>query len=298
MNFLLFMKNYSKFAPIIKKVLQDGTFKGKNILITGGGTGLGKTMASFYSNLGGNVIISSRKLNVIENTAQEIKDITNNKVHAFQLDVRDHNSVTNLKNNLIQNDLFPDIIVNNAAGNFISPTEKLSYNAWNTVLDIVLKGTIDITLEFGKEMINRNKGGTFLNISATYAQTGSSFVVPSSISKAGCDNLVKSLAPEWGKYGIRLLSIAPGPIFTEGAFSRLDPSGNFQKQITKKLPTGRLGEKEELANIVTFLTSDYANWMTGQIITFDGGEICSNSGEFNSLLSLSPSDWNNLQKKK
>jgi len=291
------MKNYSKFAPIIKKVLQDGTFKGKNILITGGGTGLGKTMASFYSNLGGNVIISSRKLNVIENTAQEIKDITNNKVHAFQLDVRDHNSVTNLKNNLIQNDLFPDIIVNNAAGNFISPTEKLSYNAWNTVLDIVLKGTIDITLEFGKEMINRNKGGTFLNISATYAQTGSSFVVPSSISKAGCDNLVKSLAPEWGKYGIRTNAIAPGPFPTEGAWSRLFPKA-FRKfyDPTKKIPLKRFGDHQELANLASYLVSDYSAYVNGEVVTIDGGEWIYGAGEFNLMDKIPSALWGMIKK--
>ena len=148
-----------------------------------------------------------------------------------------------------------------------------------------------MTLTFGKEMINRNIPGSFVNISTTYAKTGSAFVLPSAIAKAGNDNLVKSLSAEWGRYGIRLNAVAPGPIYTEGAFSRLDPTGEFEKMVKSSLPTGRLGQKEELANLVTYLGSDYANWMTGQIINFDGGEVVGNSGEFNKLLALTDEQW-------
>ena len=284
--------------PSIKKVmLPNNSFLGKNILVTGGGSGLGQSIATAYSNLGGNVTIVSRDLEKLESTAEEIKKISGNKVNVHSLDVSNHEQIEELCKKLSKDKNFPNIVVNNAAGNFLCPSEKLSYNAWNRVLDIVLKGTIDMTLSFGKEMISRKEPGSFINISTTYAKTGSAFVLPSSIAKAGCDNLVKSLSTEWGKYGIRLNAVAPGPIYTEGAFSRLDPTGDFEKMVKKSLPTGRLGEKEELANIITYLGSDYANWMTGQIINFDGGEVVGNSGEFNKLLALTDDQWKMLMKK-
>ena len=185
----------------------------------------------------------------------------------------------------------PDIIINNAAGNFVCPSKDLSYNGWNSILDIVLKGTMDLTLQLGQRMIKEEQTGSFLNISTTYAQTGSGYVLPSAIAKSGCDNLTKSLAAEWGRYGIRLNSVAPGPIFTEGAFSRLDPSGKFTQSGIKKLPIGRLGETQELANLVCFITSEHMNWMTGQIINLDGGEVVGNSGEFNFLGKLTEAEW-------
>lgn len=273
--------------PSIKKtMLTSNSFLGKNVLVTGGGSGLGKSIATSYSKLGANVTIVSRNLIKLENTADEITQNTGNKVNVHSLDVSEHEQVVSLCKNLASDKNFPNIIINNAAGNFLCPSEKLSYNAWNRVLDIVLNGTIDMTLTFGKEMINRNIPGSFVNISTTYAKTGSAFVLPSAIAKAGNDNLVKSLSAEWGRYGIRLNAVAPGPIYTEGAFSRLDPSGEFEKLVKSSLPTGRLGQKEELANLVTYLGSEYANWMTGQIINFDGGEVVGNSGEFNKLLAL------------
>ncbi len=148
-----------------------------------------------------------------------------------------------------------------------------------------------MSLAFGKRLINHQQQGIFVNISTTYAETGSAYVLPSSVAKAGCDNLTKSLSAEWGKYGIRFLSVAPGPIYTDGAFSRLDPSNKFSEIAKKNLPLGRLGEKEEIANLVSYLTTDENNWMTGQIINFDGGEVVGNSGEFNLLRNLKPEEW-------
>ena len=285
--------------PSIKKVmLPDKSFLGKNILVTGGGSGLGQSIATTYSMLGANVTIVSRNLEKLQNTAEEITKNSGNKVNIHSLDVSSHEQINDLCKRLSTDKNFPNIVINNAAGNFLCPSEKLSYNAWNRILDIVLKGTIDMTLTFGKEMISRNEPGSFINISTTYAKTGSAFVLPSAIAKAGCDNLVKSLATEWGKYGIRINAVAPGPIYTEGAFSRLDPTGDFEKMVKNSLPTGRLGEKEELSNIITYLGSDYANWITGQIINFDGGEVVGNSGEFNKLLSLTDEQWKMLMKKK
>lgn len=284
--------------PSLKKtMLKPNTFTGKNVLVTGGGSGLGKSIATTYSNLGANVTIVSRDKNKLSNSAEEIGEITGNKVNIHSLDVSDHEQVNELCKKLSTDKNFPNIVINNAAGNFLCPSDKLSYNAWNRVLQIVLNGTIDMTLTFGKEMIKQNTPGTFINISTTYAKTGSAFVLPSAIAKAGCDNLVKSLSSEWGKYGIRLNAVAPGPIYTEGAFSRLDPTGDFEKMVKNSLPTGRLGQKEELSNLISYLGSDYANWITGQIINFDGGEVVGNSGEFNKLLALTDDQWKMLMKK-
>lgn len=271
---------------------KNNLFLNKNILITGGGTGLGKQMAKTYLDLGANVIIASRKIDILKKTCEELGD---KNIFYKKLDVKNHKDICNFVNSL---ETIPDIVINNAAGNFICPSKNLTYNGWNSIIDTVLKGTVDLTLELGKKMIEENKNGNFLNISTTYAQTGSAFVLPSAIAKAGCDNLTKSLASEWGKYGIRLNSIAPGPIYTKGAFDRLDPTGEFRKRAEKNLPCGRLGESCELANLVCFVTSEYMNWMTGQIINLDGGEVVGNSGEFNFLRNMSDKQWDNLNKKK
>lgn len=276
-------------------ILKDLCYQGKNVIITGGGSGLGKQMALNYSKLGANVTIIGRNEEKLLNAKQEIENDTKNEIFTQSMDVRDYKQLANYIDNLGHN--LPDVVINNAAGNFISPTTNLSYNAWNTIIDIVLKGTMNFTLQFGKKLIEQEKHANFINISTTYAKTGSGFVVPSAVAKAGCDNLTKSLSAEWGKYGIRLNSIAPGPIYTEGAFSRLDPTGEFQSQVINTLPMRRLGEKQELANLVSFITSDYCNWMTGQIINLDGGEVVQNAGEFNTLNRLTLNDWEEIYKK-
>jgi len=283
-NFNLFKKPNIVLNAITSTPFRSKLFNNKKVLITGGGTGLGKQMAKSYLGLGAEVLIVSRKEEVLKNTCQEIGGNISYKT----LDIRNHNSVSEFVNTL---EYIPDIVINNAAGNFMCPSKDLTYNGWNSIIDIVLKGTIDLTLQIGKKMIEEEKSGCFINMSTTYGQTGSSFVVPSSIAKAGCDNLTKSLASEWGRYGIRLNSIAPGPIYTEGAFSRLDPSGQFRDRAKDNLPLGRMGEMEELSNLVCFLTSEQMNWMTGQIINLDGGEVVGNSGEFNFLKNLSEQEW-------
>lgn len=286
-------------ANMIKKVINATTsspFKGrlfnnKNVLITGGGTGLGKQMAKTYLALGANVTIASRKEEVLKNTCSELGG---NRINYHILDLKQSESVASFVDNL---ENLPDIVINNSAGNFICPSENLSYNGWNSIIDIVLKGTTDLTLSLGKKMIKESHTASFINISTTYANTGSGYVVPSAIAKAGCDNLTKSLAAEWGKYGLRFNSIAPGPIYTEGAFSRLDPTGEFVKNVGNVLPLGRLGEQEELANLVCFISSDHMSWMTGQLINLDGGETVGNSGEFNFLNKFKPEDWLKLKSK-
>lgn len=263
-------------SAVRSTMMPPSTYIRKKVLITGGATGIGLTMAEIYAKLGAKVLICSRNENRLKE-ASEKHDNISYKV----LDVRDLTGVSAMADELTEKKALPDIVINNAAGNFICPTEKLSQNAWNSVIDIVLKGTFAVTHEIGKRLISENRPGVFLNISTTYAETGSSYVVPSSLAKAACNNMTKSLASEWAKYNMRFNSVALGPIYTEGAFSRLDPDGTFRQQGINNLCIKRMGEKEEVANLVTYLTSDYASWITGNVINLDGGETVWKSGEFN-----------------
>ncbi|XP_072459711.1 2,4-dienoyl-CoA reductase [(3E)-enoyl-CoA-producing], mitochondrial isoform X1 [Notamacropus eugenii] len=283
------------FQPLKKVMLPPNSFQGKVAFITGGGTGIGKGMTSVFSSLGATCVIASRNIDVLKATAEEISSQTGNKVHAVQCDVRDPEKVKNAVSELIKVAGLPDVIVNNAAGNFISPSERLSPNAWKTITDIVLNGTAYVTLEIGKELIKAQKGAAFLSITTIYAQSGSGFVVPSASAKAGVDVLNMSLASEWGRYGMRFNTIQPGPIKTKGAFSRLDPTGAFEKEMIERLPCGRLGTVEELANLAAFLCSDFASWINGAVIRFDGGEYVFLSGEFNSLHKVTKEQWDVLE---
>eukprot|EP00123_Amoebidium_parasiticum_P012276 comp21243_c0_seq1/m.28934 comp21243_c0_seq1/g.28934 ORF comp21243_c0_seq1/g.28934 comp21243_c0_seq1/m.28934 type:complete len:327 (-) comp21243_c0_seq1:452-1432(-) len=287
----------ARFFPANKMaMLPPGTFEGKVAFVTGGGTGLGRAMATRLSELGATVAISSRKADVITKTAEEITQKTGRKVIAVQADVRDAAAVTQAIDQVVDSIGLPDLVVNNAAGNFISPTERLSPNAFKTIIDIVLTGTVNVTLDMGKRLIAAQKPGTFLAISTAYATTGSAFVVPSACAKAGVNAMTKSLAYEWGRYGMRFNAIAPGPIETKGAFSRLDPTGEFKGKWSERSAVHRLGEPEELANLACYLLSDYANWMTGEIVTFDGGESVALSGEFNAFMKMSKEQWDSMEK--
>ncbi|XP_013791120.1 2,4-dienoyl-CoA reductase, mitochondrial-like, partial [Limulus polyphemus] len=203
------------FEPCIKPMLPPGTFKDRIAFITGGGTGLGKGMASMLASLGAQVAIVSRKLDVLENTAEEISKSSGQKVVPIAADVRDPEAIKKAVDDCENKLGLPSIIINNAAGNFISPTERLSPNAWKTIIDIVLNGTAYVTLETGKRLIKANQGGVFLALTATYCTQGSSFVVPSAAAKTGVEVLTKSLASEWAQYGMRFNCIAPGPIETK-----------------------------------------------------------------------------------
>ncbi|XP_062044264.1 2,4-dienoyl-CoA reductase [(3E)-enoyl-CoA-producing], mitochondrial [Lepus europaeus] len=283
------------FPPVQKVMLPPNSFQGKVAFITGGGTGLGKAMTTFLSSLGAQCVIASRNVDVLKATAEQISSQTGNKVHAVQCDVRDPNMVQNAVSELIKVAGHPNIVINNAAGNFISPSERLSPNAWKTISDIVLNGTAYVTLEIGKQLIKAQKGAAFLAITTIYAESGSGFVVPSASSKAGVEAMHKSLAAEWGKYGMRFNVIQPGPIKTKGAFSRLDPTGAFEKDMIERIPCGRLGTAEELANLAVFLCSDYASWINGAVIRFDGGEEVLISGEFNSLRKVTKEQWDTIE---
>jgi 2,4-dienoyl-CoA reductase len=285
-----------KVFPVMKQVLKLDCMKNKTAIITGGATGLGKKMAEHYAANDVNTIICSRNLERLEKTTNEINSKYGDKVKYYQVDVADVNSVNTLFENINKNNDKPDILINNAAGNFISKTEDLSPNAINKIIDIVLKGTINMSMNFSKGLMKDERDGTILSISTLYADTGSGFVVPSAIAKSGINAMTKSLASEWGKYGIRTLAVAPGSIYTEGAFSRLDPTGEFKKRLLSVNPSGRLGEREELANFITFLTSDYCSWVNGQVINFDGGEGNFRAGQMNELSALPDSFWKMIRK--
>jgi NAD(P)-dependent dehydrogenase (short-subunit alcohol dehydrogenase family) len=289
-------KNNRKTMNYTEGMLREGSLKGKNILITGGGTGLGRAMGEYFLELGANLVITSRKLEVLEETAKEMMAKSGGKVIPVVCDVREIEQVEAMWANCIAE--FGQIhgVLNNAAGNFISPTERLSANAFNTVLDIVLKGTSQVTLTAGKHWIAEKQPGVFLNIVTTYAWTGSGYVVPSAAAKAGVLALTRSLAVEWAKYGIRSNAIAPGPFPTEGAWSRLLP-GDLVKKFdpAKKVPVGRVGVHQELANLAAYLISDFSAYVNGDVITIDGGEWLKGAGEFNNLEMIPQEMWDMME---
>lgn len=277
-------------------MLKEGSLKGKNILITGGGTGLGRSMGEYFLELGANLVITSRKMDVLQQTADEMMVKKGGEVLALACDVRDIAQIESMWSEAVGKFGQIHVVLNNAAGNFISPTERLSVNAFNTVLDIVLKGTSQVTLTAGKHWIANKQPGVFLNIVTTYAWTGSGYVVPSAAAKAGVLALTRSLAVEWAKYGIRSNAIAPGPFPTEGAWSRLLP-GDLVKKFdpAKKVPVGRVGEHQELANLAAYLVSDFSAYVNGEVMTIDGGEWLKGAGEFNNLDMIPQEMWDMME---
>ncbi|MFM7486807.1 MAG: SDR family oxidoreductase [Cytophagales bacterium] len=278
-------------------MFQPNTFKGKTIIITGGGTGLGKSMGKYLLELGANLVITSRKMDVLEKSAAELSAATGGKVLPIACDIRKYEEIENVLKQ--SEDTFGGVhgVLNNAAGNFISPTERLSHRAFDIVVDIVLRGTYYMTLAIGKHWINKKQSGVFLNIVTTYAWTGSGYVVPSACGKAGVLALTRSLAVEWAKFNIRSNAIAPGPFPTEGAWSRLLP-GELVKKFDPKerVPLRRVGEHQELANLAAYLLSDYSAFVNGEVITIDGGEWLRNGGEFSHLEQIPNDMWDELEK--
>lgn len=277
-------------------MLPAQTFANKVIIVTGGGTGLGRSMTKYFLQLGATVVITSRKMEVLQKTAAELSAETNSTCIPITCDVRDYAAVEAMVQQVVQQCGRIDMLVNNAAGNFISPTEKLSHRAFDTVVDIVLKGTYNCTLACGKYWIENALHASVLSIVTTYAWTGSGYVVPSACGKAGVLALTRSLAVEWGKYGIRLNAIAPGPFPTEGAWSRLVPPGLEEDfDLTKKNAIGRLGEHQELANLAAYLLSDYAAFITGEVVVIDGAEWLKGAGEFNMLDKVPKQLWDMME---
>jgi NAD(P)-dependent dehydrogenase (short-subunit alcohol dehydrogenase family) len=268
----------------------------KRILITGGGTGLGKGMAARFLELGTKVYICGRREEVLKATADELK--TKGPIRAIPCDVRSLEAVEQMIESIWKEGAL-DILVNNAAGNFIARTEELSPRAWESVINIVLMGTLHCTLACGRRWLAAKHPGTVLSISATYAPVGSAYVVPSAVSKAGVEALMRSLAVEWGNRGIRMNAIAPGPIPTQGAFSRLLPHSGLEAVALDRNPLHRFGTIEELANVAAFLVSDGSGYINGEVIRMDGGEFLQGAGEFSALgRVLTDKDWESLKPRK
>ena len=273
-------------------MLRDDALKGKTYVITGGGTGLGKAMGTYLLKLGANLVITSRKEDVLKKAAGEMESLTGGQVLPVPCDVREYNQVERVLELAVQQFGSIDGLINNAAGNFISPTERLSANAFSSIIDIVLKGSVNCTLAFGKHWIEQKQPASILNIVTTYAFTGSAYVVPSACAKGGVLAMTRSLAVEWGKYGIRTNAIAPGPFPTKGAWERLLPGELAEKfDFKNRVPLKRVGDHQELANLAAFLISDYAGYINGEVITIDGGEWLQGAGQFNGLEAIPAEMW-------
>ena len=276
-------------------MFEKNILKNKVILVTGGGSGLGKSMAIRFAELGASLVIASRRKDVIADTTSQIRK-TSKECLGLQCDVRDMDQVDNMIKNSLNKFGKIDILINNAAGNFISPTEMLSPGGFKAVVDIVLTGTFNCTLAVGKEMI-KQKSGNILNIVTTYAWTGSGYVVPSASAKAGVLAMTRSLAVEWAKYNIRTNAIAPGPFITKGAWKRLAPPGfNIKKKLKNRIPLKRFGEHIELANLATYLISEQSGYINGEVVTIDGGEWLKGAGQFNDLDKLPKALWKTMKK--
>jgi 2,4-dienoyl-CoA reductase len=286
---------FSHFHPLSDIMLPPGTFKDRVALVTGGGTGLGKEMAAVISQLGASVAILSRKLDVLKRTAEEISSQTGNKVIPLQADVRNATAVRSAIDSCVSEVGLPTIVINNAAGNFVSPTERLSPHAFKVIVDIDLLGTANVILDVGKRLIEGKKGASFLAVTATLTNYGSGFMAPAAAAKAGVEALNMSLASEWGRYGMRFNCIAPGAFETKGAFSRIDPTGQWVKRLLPKIPTGRIGELREIANLAAYLVSDYASWITGETVTIDGGLLPFEAGSFNDLVEVPDNAWDEIE---
>jgi NAD(P)-dependent dehydrogenase (short-subunit alcohol dehydrogenase family) len=280
-----------------KPMLKEDSLKDQVIVVTGGGSGLGKAMSTYFLELGALVVITSRNIEKLNAVKIELEEKTGGTVLAVQCDVRNYTEVENVLAETLKKFGKVDGLLNNAAGNFISPTERLSPNAFDTIIDIVLKGSKNCTLAFGKHWIaTKQAKSTILNIVTTYAWTGSGYVVPSATAKAGVLAMTRSLAVEWAKYGIRSNAIAPGPFPTKGAWDRLLPGELKEKfDMKKKVPVGRVGVHQELANLAAYLMSDFSAYINGEVITIDGGEWLKGAGEFNMLEEIPNEMWDMLE---
>ena len=275
-------------------MFKEDLLKGKRILVTGGGTGLGKEMATHYGQHGADLYICGRRENVLKDTATEIEDKYDVKVNYETLDIRASSDVESYIDRIFQEGPL-DGLVNNAAGNFISPTKDLSHKGFDAIANIVFHGTFYITHSVGKRWIEQKLKGSIISILTTWVWTGSPYVVPSAMSKSGLHAMTQSLAAEWGKYGIKVNAIAPGPFPTKGAWDRLNPGGDNDSDFMGTVPVGRLGEMNELQNLATFLMADGCDYLTGQTIAIDGAQYLTGGGTFSALDKVSEEDWEQLR---
>ena len=271
-------------------MFKDNILQGKKILVTGGGTGLGKEMSEHYIQHGADVVICGRRESVLAETAEEFKEKYGSTVRYQALDIRSAQDVDDFIDTIFQEGPLHGL-VNNAAGNFISPTKDLSARGFDAIANIVFHGTFYVTHAVGKKWIEQQIKGSIISILATWVWTGSPFVVPSAMSKSALHTMTKSLAVEWGPNGIRVNAIAPGPFPTEGMTARLSPKGDMQKDSNNTIPMGRMGEMNELQNLATFLMADGCEYLTGQTIAIDGAQYLSGGGTFSQLSKMSDDDW-------
>jgi len=281
-------------------MFQADLLKGKRILITGGGTGLGRSIGKRYLQLGAELIICGRRLDVLEAAAKELSAETGGAVTPLPCDVRDADAVEQMMNRIWETAPL-DILVNNAAGTFLAQTHKLSPRAIDSVLGIVLHGSAYCTVAAGRRWIEAGRPGTVLSILTLGALTGAPFTAPSAMAKAGVLAMTRSLAAEWGPKGIRLVAIAPGPFPTPGAWERLMPEQKTKGEpIEKTIPLRRVGQHEELANLASFLVSDQASYITGECVVIDGGKMLIGGGggvNTASMLDWTDAQWAELRKK-
>jgi len=277
-------------------MFKEDLLKGKRILITGGGTGLGKEIAAKYLELGAELWLAGRRGGVLEDTAKELMHRHGGSVRTHSVDIRDAAAVDAMVQRIWDEGGPLTGLVNNAAGNFISPTKDLTPNGFNAIANIVFHGTFYVTHAVGKRWIAGGNKGSVVSILVTWVHTGSPYVVPSAMSKAGLHVMTKSLAVEWGRFGIRLNAIAPGPFPTEGASKRLRPGGGFQDS-SQLNPMRRVGKMEELQNLATFLMAEGCEWLSGETIAVDGaGYLATGSGAyFTELDKLSDADWERMR---
>ena len=274
-------------------MFKNDLLKNKRILVTGGGTGLGKEMATHYAEHGSDIFICGRRENVLKDTAAEIEDKYDVKVSYESLDIRASQDVDSYIQRIFDEGPL-DGLVNNAAGNFISPTKDLSHKGFDAIANIVFHGTFYMTQSVGKRWIESNHKGSIISILATWVWTGSPYVVPSAMSKSGLNAMTQSLAAEWGQYGIKVNAIAPGPFPTKGAWERLNPNGD-DGSVMGDNPMGRVGEMKELQNLATFLMADGCEYLTGQTIAIDGAQYLTGGGTFSNLSKLSEDDWEQMR---
>jgi NAD(P)-dependent dehydrogenase (short-subunit alcohol dehydrogenase family) len=264
------------------QALTDGLLKGRHIVITGGGSGLGQAMAMRFAALGAAVTVNGRRAEPLDETVSSIRD-ARGLAESITCNVREAEDVEAFFEEAIKRQGPVHALVNNAAANFLARAESLSSNAFDAVVKTNLYGTFFCTSAFGRRCFKDDRQGVVLSIATTYAETGSAFVVPSAVSKAGIVAMTRSLAVEWGERGVRLNAIAPGPFPTEGAWSRLVPSKDVEKAMLSRVPLRRFGTANELAELAAFMVSDASAYMNGEVVTLDGGEALAAGGQFNDL---------------
>lgn len=247
-----------------EKILKDQT-----AIITGGGTGLGKEIAIQFARHGANIVIASRKMEHLEAGKADIEK-EGAEVMIHQLDIREPSKIEELRDAVVERFGKIDILLNNAAGNFLYPAEKLPFKGWNAVIDIVLNGSFYCSQIFGNQMM-KQKQGQIVNILATYAWTGGPGTIHSACAKAGVLAMTRTLAVEWARYGIRVNAISPGAFETEGARDRLWPMEEIRNAIIDEIPLKRFASPEEIAKGVLYLVSPYASYINGECLVMDGG---------------------------